>query len=348
MFLNVLKIGILKIHFTSCIIWDFCVLVCAWCTVTSVHLWFLIPGSLQRDFWSPDPSPVSRRTGAGGGGCAWAGERATLRKTVSVDDRLLQPASEEQPHLRLLSRLKRGRKKLHNIQVSFLFILTWAPHRDDNLIKNRLFIHNNILYFSDYLGFHFISFFIWVFVLLMNNSVIYLAFSLLWDNCSLAFEDVSLYWPNMLVWWCINDTLFLWVLLLACCFSGLCYFVLDFYFLVSPSCSACNASYQLFHCVMACFCEVEVGFQSNCSMLTLCGKLLTCHLPAAIAVCVCCHVFVLYFTVTGFFLSGLLEPLHSNACEAVNQRHSPSRCTTDRQRNQPQLETETKLTTSDC
>ncbi|XP_075891194.1 ankyrin repeat and fibronectin type-III domain-containing protein 1 isoform X2 [Nelusetta ayraudi] len=73
-------------------------------------------GSLQRDFWSPDPSPVSRRTGAEGGGGAGTGERATLRKTVSVDDRLLQPESEERPHLRLLSRLKKGRKKLHNIQ----------------------------------------------------------------------------------------------------------------------------------------------------------------------------------------------------------------------------------------
>ena len=87
---------------------------------------FSAPGSLQREFWSPDPSPVLGRTvgGAGslplaeGGGASWPGERAALRKTVSVDDRLLQPASAEQPHLRLLSRLERGRKKLHNFHVS--------------------------------------------------------------------------------------------------------------------------------------------------------------------------------------------------------------------------------------
>ncbi|XP_059180554.1 ankyrin repeat and fibronectin type-III domain-containing protein 1 isoform X2 [Centropristis striata] len=89
-------------------------------------------GSVQRDFWSPDLSPVSRGTttagrGGGGGGGArslplsegdgavWASDRAALRKTVSVDERLLRPASGEQPHLRLLSRLERGRKKLHSI-----------------------------------------------------------------------------------------------------------------------------------------------------------------------------------------------------------------------------------------
>ncbi|XP_042252669.1 uncharacterized protein ankfn1 isoform X3 [Thunnus maccoyii] len=101
-------------------------------------------GSVQRDFWSPDLSPVSGRStaagrgrggrggggGGGGGGAgarslpltegggasaARAGERAVLRKTVSVDDRLLQPAGAEQRQLRLLSRLERGRKKLRNI-----------------------------------------------------------------------------------------------------------------------------------------------------------------------------------------------------------------------------------------
>ncbi|XP_069573653.1 ankyrin repeat and fibronectin type-III domain-containing protein 1 isoform X1 [Brachyistius frenatus] len=87
-------------------------------------------GFVQRDFWSPDPSPVSGgSTAAGGGGArslplsevggaspAWASERAALRKTVSVDDRLLQPAGGEQRHLKLLSRLERGRKKLRSIQ----------------------------------------------------------------------------------------------------------------------------------------------------------------------------------------------------------------------------------------
>ncbi|XP_070787135.1 ankyrin repeat and fibronectin type-III domain-containing protein 1-like, partial [Enoplosus armatus] len=89
-------------------------------------------GSVQRDFWSPDLSPASRggnaaAAGGGGGGgegslplaegggTATASDRAALRKTVSVDDRLLQPTGGEQPHLRLLSRLERGRKKLRNI-----------------------------------------------------------------------------------------------------------------------------------------------------------------------------------------------------------------------------------------
>ncbi|XP_051274174.1 uncharacterized protein ankfn1 isoform X4 [Dicentrarchus labrax] len=84
-------------------------------------------GSVQRDFWSPDVSPVSGGSPAAaaggarslplaeGGGAAWSSDRAALRKTVSVDDRLLQPAGGELPHLRLLSRLERGRKKLRNI-----------------------------------------------------------------------------------------------------------------------------------------------------------------------------------------------------------------------------------------
>lgn len=89
---------------------------------------------MQRDFWSPDLSPASGRTegeGAGGGGegarslplveeggVAWASDRTALRKTVSVDERLLQVTAGEQPHLRLLRRLERGRKKLRSIQVS--------------------------------------------------------------------------------------------------------------------------------------------------------------------------------------------------------------------------------------
>lgn len=52
------------------------------------------------------------------GGVGWAGDRAALRKTVSVDERLLQVTAGEQPHLRLLKRLERGRKKLRSIQVS--------------------------------------------------------------------------------------------------------------------------------------------------------------------------------------------------------------------------------------
>ncbi|XP_075937781.1 ankyrin repeat and fibronectin type-III domain-containing protein 1 isoform X2 [Anarhichas minor] len=76
-------------------------------------------GSVQRGFWSPDPSGGNPTAGAGrslplaeGAGVAWAGDRGgVLRKTVSVDDRLLQPAGREQPHLRL----ERGRKKIHNL-----------------------------------------------------------------------------------------------------------------------------------------------------------------------------------------------------------------------------------------
>lgn len=44
------------------------------------------------------------------------GDRVALRKTISVDDRLLQQTPSE--HHRLLSRLERGKKKLRNINVS--------------------------------------------------------------------------------------------------------------------------------------------------------------------------------------------------------------------------------------
>ncbi|CAB1451523.1 unnamed protein product, partial [Pleuronectes platessa] len=94
-------------------------------------------GSVQREFWSPDPSPgsggVAAAAGGGGGGGGGArrlhlaevgraspacgSERAALRKTVSVDDRLLQPAVGEQRRVRLLSRLERGRKKLRNVHT---------------------------------------------------------------------------------------------------------------------------------------------------------------------------------------------------------------------------------------
>ncbi|XP_061782618.1 ankyrin repeat and fibronectin type-III domain-containing protein 1-like [Nerophis lumbriciformis] len=86
--------------------------------------------SVQRDFWSADPGvgveeggagePAKPRLPARGGGAsqAWVGHRAAVRKTVSVDDQLLQPAGREQRHLKLLSRLERGRKKLRNVHVS--------------------------------------------------------------------------------------------------------------------------------------------------------------------------------------------------------------------------------------
>lgn len=47
-----------------------------------------------------------------------AGERVMLRKTVSVDEQLLQVGGGEQPHLRLLRRLERGHKKACSVQVS--------------------------------------------------------------------------------------------------------------------------------------------------------------------------------------------------------------------------------------
>ncbi|XP_047183689.1 ankyrin repeat and fibronectin type-III domain-containing protein 1 isoform X2 [Scophthalmus maximus] len=84
-------------------------------------------GSVQREFWSPDLSPGSEGSVAAGAGKrslpvvevggaspACVGDRAALRKTVSVDDRLLQPAGGEPRRVRLLSRLERGRKKLRN------------------------------------------------------------------------------------------------------------------------------------------------------------------------------------------------------------------------------------------
>ncbi|KTG00345.1 hypothetical protein cypCar_00025284 [Cyprinus carpio] len=43
-------------------------------------------------------------------------DRVTLRKTISIDDRLLQQTPRE--HHRLLSRIERGKKKLRNINVS--------------------------------------------------------------------------------------------------------------------------------------------------------------------------------------------------------------------------------------
>ncbi|KAL6475446.1 hypothetical protein MHYP_G00164860 [Metynnis hypsauchen] len=56
------------------------------------------------------------------------GDRVTLRKTVSVDDTLLQQTPRE--HHRLLSRLERGKKKLRNIHLCFavrVSVLNWLP-----------------------------------------------------------------------------------------------------------------------------------------------------------------------------------------------------------------------------
>uniref|UniRef100_A0A3Q3JHZ2 Fibronectin type-III domain-containing protein n=1 Tax=Monopterus albus TaxID=43700 RepID=A0A3Q3JHZ2_MONAL len=84
-------------------------------------------GSVQQELWSPNLSPGSGRSiAAAGGGArslplaegggappAWPSDRAALRKTV--DGRSLQPTDGAQRHLRLLSRLERGRKKLRSI-----------------------------------------------------------------------------------------------------------------------------------------------------------------------------------------------------------------------------------------
>lgn len=84
---------------------------CEWCSVTGRVSGFYRPGSVRRDFWSPDRSPGSRRSlplaERGGASPPWAGERVVLRKTVSIDERL--------------SRLDRGTKKLRNIHVSSSF-----------------------------------------------------------------------------------------------------------------------------------------------------------------------------------------------------------------------------------
>ncbi|XP_070981294.1 ankyrin repeat and fibronectin type-III domain-containing protein 1 [Oncorhynchus clarkii lewisi] len=90
-------------------------------------------GSVQRDFDRTEPSPISSaqaptpapapgvrslplgETATAAGEGETAGERAALRKTVSVDDRLMQSAPREQQQHRLLSKLERGKKKLRNI-----------------------------------------------------------------------------------------------------------------------------------------------------------------------------------------------------------------------------------------
>lgn len=99
-------------------------------------------GSVQRDFWSPDLSPISRGvvTAAGGrngvkslplaegsgASVLWTGDRAALSKTVSVDEQLLRPAGGEQRQLRVLSRLERGRKKLRSIHVSLVLFHSYC------------------------------------------------------------------------------------------------------------------------------------------------------------------------------------------------------------------------------
>ncbi|KAK6301487.1 hypothetical protein J4Q44_G00275400 [Coregonus suidteri] len=100
-------------------------------------------GSVQQDFDRTEPSPISSAqaptpapaAGVGVGvrslppgetataACETetAGEaggvRAALRETMSVDDRLMRPATTEQQQHRLLSRLERGKKKLRNIHI---------------------------------------------------------------------------------------------------------------------------------------------------------------------------------------------------------------------------------------
>lgn len=46
-----------------------------------------------------------------------AGERVMLRKTVSIDEQLLQVGGGGQPYLRLWRRLERGHKKACSVQV---------------------------------------------------------------------------------------------------------------------------------------------------------------------------------------------------------------------------------------
>lgn len=89
---------------------------------------FSRPGSVQRDLWSAERSPVSGQTARGGGAgnlppteggvLMCAVERMMLRKTVSIDEQLLQVGGREQPHLSLWRRLDRGHKKACSVQVS--------------------------------------------------------------------------------------------------------------------------------------------------------------------------------------------------------------------------------------
>ncbi|KAM6951547.1 ankyrin repeat and fibronectin type-III domain-containing protein 1-like [Aplochiton taeniatus] len=92
-------------------------------------------GAVQRDFTvTPDPSPVSSPGPGGSAGVrslptggeavgespedgSVRGDRQALRKTISVDDRWLQPSGRELQS-RLLGRLERGKKKLRNLHVS--------------------------------------------------------------------------------------------------------------------------------------------------------------------------------------------------------------------------------------
>lgn len=119
-----------KIHWSHCLVR---VCVCVW--VRRVYCdkgvsGFSHPGLVQRDLWSPERSPVSGGAAQGGGGgvgnlppteggvLMCAGERAMLRKTVSIDEQLLQVGGREQPHLSLWRRLERGHTKACSIQVS--------------------------------------------------------------------------------------------------------------------------------------------------------------------------------------------------------------------------------------
>lgn len=85
---------------------------------------FSRPGLVQRDLRSPERSPVGGGGRPGnlpppeGGVLMRTGERVMLRKTVSIDEQLLQVGGREQPHLRLWRRWDRGHKKACSVQVS--------------------------------------------------------------------------------------------------------------------------------------------------------------------------------------------------------------------------------------
>ncbi len=93
-----------------------------WVSVITRGVCFSLSGSVLRDHDRGETSPLSevkrfpRSVDSESRVPEPWRDRVSLRKTISVDDRLLQQTPRE--HHRLLSRIERGKKKLRNINVS--------------------------------------------------------------------------------------------------------------------------------------------------------------------------------------------------------------------------------------